>query len=190
MKKTFLALFALSFCCILSATKSYAQKDTSGLNMPFKDGTLIYQDVVSTPNIIKSDLYKNAKQWFVDTFNNSKFVIQSEDKEEGKIVGKGIIYATHKALIGASQLSTTITIQVECKDDRYRYKIYDMSLESETIGIFSPNHLVDGILGKPLNGRSTYTKKVSREILSSIDTETDMLILSLKKYMVTKIEDF
>ncbi|TSD62299.1 DUF4468 domain-containing protein [Inquilinus sp. KBS0705] len=86
MKKAsiFIALIIICF-------EAKAQKDTLGLNIPIKDESVVYEGIVETPGALQKDLFKNAKQWFVDYFNSSKDVIQNEDKESGRIIGKGII---------------------------------------------------------------------------------------------------
>jgi len=63
-----------------------------------KDGRIVYEGIVETPNLAKMDLYNNAKQWFVDYFNSSKDVIQNEDKDQGRIIGKGIIFIYRKTI--------------------------------------------------------------------------------------------
>lgn len=177
-------------CCILAATNCYAQKDTVGLKMPFKDGRLIYEEVVVVPERSKMELYKNTKQWFVDEFKSSKDVIQSEDKEDGKIIGKGIIPIYYNNWAGTAKCTDLITIQIECKDGKYRYKIYDMVLNSDVIGDFTPQDLITGILGGNLNGKKMYTKKISRAILLSIDDQTKSLVTSIKKTLSAKPDDF
>ncbi|MCC8426944.1 DUF4468 domain-containing protein [Mucilaginibacter sp. UR6-11] len=67
-------------------------KDTLGLNIPIKDGHVVYEGIVEMPGKPKMDLYNNAKQWFVDCFKSAKDVIQNEDKDQGRIIGKGVIF--------------------------------------------------------------------------------------------------
>lgn len=176
--------------CLLTAVNSYAQKDTTGLNMPFSNGKLIYTEVVNASSLNKLDLYKNGKQWFVDTFKSPRNVIQSEDKEDGLIVGKGMVYVSYKSMIGVNNLENSFSIKLECKDGKYRYSFYDMSIEHESLGTLYPSTLVDGIVGNPMHGQQTFTKKISRQILESIDFETKIMIQSLKTAMNKKLNDF
>jgi len=172
------------------AANSYAQKDTSGINLPFKDNDIVYEGVVHVPEMSKDDLYKNGKQWFIDSFKNSKNVIQNEDKEEGKIIGKGSIPVYYNSMTGTNTCRDMITIQIECKDNRYRYKIYDMALNSDVIGDFMPSELICNILGEKTGNRKMYTKRISRVILASIKEQSELMISSLKKSMKYKQESF
>ena len=127
-------------------------KDTIGLNMPFKDGKLMYEGVIEQPGKSKIDLYNNAKQWFVDYFKSSKDIIQSEDKEQGRIVGKGVIlvYANPKF----EPYKVDVTVQVDSKENKYRYRFYNFSFTQKIISLdgsnpeynsFTPEELV-GVL--------------------------------------------
>ena len=65
----------LFFVLILISTgEAFAQKDTTGLNIPVKDDNVVYERIVEIPGKSKADLYKNAKQWFVDYLKNSRDV--------------------------------------------------------------------------------------------------------------------
>lgn len=177
-------------CFLLAATKCYSQKkDTTGLRLPYVDGKLTYTTIINEKELNKSDLYKNAKQWFVDTFESSSHVIQSEDKEEGVIVGKGIIPIYHGKGMYRQSVSTSMTIKIECKDGRYRYKIYDI-LVKPTFGDVFPSTIVDGLLGKELNEHSTFNKRASREVLESLNFETNMLVFSIQRAMGKKTDNF
>lgn len=147
MKKLFFGAVAL-----LLSNMAFAQKDTTGLNIPVKDGAVVYEQVYQVPNKSKADLYKNAKQWFVDYFKSSKDVIQNEDKEDGKIVGKGILLIPFKGALGSSVIyDDKLSIQVDCKDSKYRIRIYEQTLSSPggDYGkvITTPESLIGKLLG-------------------------------------------
>lgn len=192
MKKLFLiaGLFITSTSC-------FAQKVTIGLNLPFKDGAIVYEGVVNIADKTKTELYKNAKQWFVDAFNSGKDVIQSEEKEDGKINGRGISTAYYKILGTVTEYKNLFTIQVDVKDGKYRYKMYSMALTSPAkynsmIGsipsmTFTPESVVDGMIGK---GKKVFTKGGSRQILTTMDEQIRLLIASLNKGMNAKDDGF
>jgi hypothetical protein len=47
-----------------------------------------FEKVIDVPGFSKSDLYVKANAWFVETFNSAESVIEFQDKEAGKIMGK------------------------------------------------------------------------------------------------------
>ena len=185
MKKTVL-LFTFSFISL----GLFAQKDTIGLNLPVKDNAIVYEQVVSAEGKSKADLYKNAKQWFVDYFKSSKEVIQSEDKEDGKIIGKGIIAVPFKGMMGMSVIyNDKLTIQIDCRDGKYRCKIYDMLLATQDDVTLktTPETIMNKLLGKE---KSPFNDAQSRRMLLSVDTETKKTLSSLKAAMIKSTDSF
>ena len=169
---------------------AFAQKDTVGLNIPVKDGSVVYERVVEIPNKPKADLYKNAKQWFVDYFKSSKDVIQSEDKEDGKIVGKGIISVLFNGAMGMKVMyDDKVSVQVDCKDNKYRIRIYGQVISSPNGGqvTTTPEELIGKLLG---TGKSQLNDKQARRMLESMNTEVLAMLDSIQKAMGAKTDDF
>ena len=77
MKKFFsiIALFFL-YSCVTTQSITAPGKITETFNIPGS----------------KNELYIKANQWMVKTFNNAKSVIQFQDKEAGKIMGKYLMH--------------------------------------------------------------------------------------------------
>lgn len=65
----------------------------------------------------KDDLYVRANEWMAKVFVSSKDVIQMQDKEAGKIVGKAVImvYTPSK-----TKEEVGYTIAIDTKDGKYR----------------------------------------------------------------------
>ena len=54
---------------------------------------LTYSEIIELPNITQDELYIKANSWFVDNFNDAESVIQFQDKEAGKLMGKYVTSA-------------------------------------------------------------------------------------------------
>lgn len=88
------------------------------------DTTLKYTEVVQIDSISKQELYQRARSWTNDVFNNSKNVIQINDKETGEIAGKAIFNATFSwNALGKRTTETTVNFkfQITVKDGKYKY---------------------------------------------------------------------
>ena len=179
----------LSIAAIICTNVVFAQKDTTGLNIPVKDGTVVYERVVEAPNKSKADLYKNAKQWFVDYFKSSKDVIQNEDKEDGKIVGKGILLIPFKGALGSNVMyNDKLSIQVDCKDNKYRLRFYEQTLSSSGGEVVTtPESLIGKLLGKE---KSPFNEKQARRMLESMNATITTAIFAFNKAMAAKTDDF
>lgn len=98
--------------------------------MPLKDDKILYEIVQDSIKLSKNKLFAASKKWLTDNFVSSKAVIQSEDIETGQIIGQGFVKADNfwnsTALFGVS-LDLHFTIQIDCREGRYRFRIYDIN---------------------------------------------------------------
>lgn len=89
--------------------------------------TVTYSEVIQMDSISKNELFNRARMAFVTIFKSSKDVIQLEDKENGKIIGKAVFNYNPTIFIGnmltRGIVRYSVTIQV--KDGRYKYEITD-----------------------------------------------------------------
>jgi hypothetical protein len=185
MKRILLITFFITV-----SISSYAQIDTVGLHIPIKDNRVVYEQVIEIPERTKPELLNNAKQWFVDFFKDSKNVIQNEDKNQGRIVGIGYIFNQEK-------IYDKLTIQIDCKNGKYRYKIYDMTgiipahynvwVGNVRESDFTPEELINKITD---DVNAPFSKNKCRKLLEAINEETTSTIESLKKAMAAKPDDF
>jgi len=193
MKKIILIALLALLCVSVKAQ----DKDTVGLKLPIKDGRLIYEGIIDAPNKSKMDLYNNARQWFVDYFKSSKDVIQNEDKDQGRIIGKGIILVPWKTVASNGFYDDKITIQIDVKDGKYRYRIYDMiitypAIYNSVTGTtpswdFTPEDMIAKLTG---NGKFAASKGQCKKILGWINIATLQTIDSLTKAMNAKVDTF
>jgi hypothetical protein len=68
-------------------------------------------------NLSKDKIYDASLEWMARTFNDSKAVIEIKDKENGKIVGKGV---TDSIDTMNNPLQCVYTMVIEIKDNKYR----------------------------------------------------------------------
>lgn len=71
-------------------------------------------------DLTKNEIYDMSLEWMARTFFNSKEVIEIKDKDNGKIIGKGI--TTFRGKIGwfSADIPCMFTLIVEAKDNKYR----------------------------------------------------------------------
>ncbi|CAL1518173.1 DUF4468 domain-containing protein [Chitinophaga sp. MM2321] len=111
-------------------------------NFPVDDQNMIsYQDVVKVDSAEQQSLYNAAKKWFVTSFENSRYVIQSDNPQSGSVSGRGayrqMVEANPRAAIRVGLDQTyTFLISIECKNGRYRYVINDIKVNNEPAETF------------------------------------------------------
>jgi len=82
-----------------------------------------YEKVIEVQGVSKDKLYVQVNAWFVEAFNSAESVIEFQDKEEGRVMGK---YRFIKSK-GADRYRTIISVEI--KENKARIKFYEPVLE-------------------------------------------------------------
>jgi hypothetical protein len=115
--------------CIIIITLAFSWHCSFCQNeLPAKDGIVLYEIIDSSITASKSQLYDRAKIWFTNAFKDSKEVIQLDDKESGTIIGKGLF----RFKPGLTPYICNFSARIDCKDNRYRFQVYNILIESAT----------------------------------------------------------
>lgn len=136
---------------------------------------------------------QNAKRWFVDTFKDAKEVIQLEDAATNTIVGKGsfkykpTINNSSQGRVGSMQFS----VEVGCKDGRYRVRFYDFThVAISGLGPIKADTLAcgDGVSYRYVSGKPTkFLGRVCvEEVWPQIHATEAQLLESLSTAMKSK----
>jgi hypothetical protein len=194
MKKYFIILL----CLVIVAMKANGQKTKNTVSEVSKLDTLpkvgdkySYEEVVEVGNSFnKASLYKNAKTFLAETFNSAKAVIEYDDKEEGKIIGNGRthIYESVKTFLTTTPVDVSISfvISIECKDGKYRYRIYDIRNNDQPLEK-SDTQMSDLLKQHPMLAKSTVSQYAKTK--ADLSIKFRMLIDELKAKMA-KRDDF
>jgi hypothetical protein len=121
-------LIALIILTFLSVSIAFGQKESLTLPVDSATNKITYSDVVHVDSFSsKLELFSRAKEWFTKTYKSSTSVIQMEDREDGKIIGKGLLKVYMTTILGSKLESGYInyTISIYTKDGRYKYEITD-----------------------------------------------------------------
>lgn len=184
----FIAIIAL----VSTTAKAQNDDEVKPDPMPVIEGNYQYQEVVNVGDAFKKDqLYKNAKVYFMDIFSGAKDAFQYDDKEEGRIIGKGFLSVDdYKSVFpGVAVLKWDVyyNVEITCKDGKYRYRVYDVLITRE--GHVAENnyrnvHLtvkdVYDAMPKQKGAYKTLYPKVMNKMLADLKTN----ITTLKENMV------
>lgn len=117
MKKSlfFYALFVLSLLlngCVQPAVPS---------------SKLVYSEIIQHDQ--KSDnSYELSKMWLANIFNDSKAVIEYDNKEKATIIGKGIFPTVSYGMMVVGK--TSFTLEIEVKENKSRITFSNMIIDS------------------------------------------------------------
>lgn len=149
--------------------------------------------LIDTVELSKNEIYVKVFEWVAKKFNSANDVIQMQDKEAGKIIGKGNFTVDGPKNGFGTPLSidrVKFTLTIDIKDGRYRCVISDMLHEA------GPSK---GRMSSPSYG-SLEAESVPKEmgfsmqrrwdgIKSSAMADSKKLLRSLKKYVRSKNDD-
>lgn len=82
---------------------------------------MFFESILDITDKDKNEIYIKANSWFVETFNHAESVIEFQDKESGKIIGK----YTFNYNEGIYSYMVKQTVDIEMKDQKIRIKIYN-----------------------------------------------------------------
>lgn len=178
----------LIIALLFVAGTAFAQKDTVGLKIPYADGTVVYEKVFDTPGIKKAALFSNSQVWFIQRYTGRDIVLL--DTSLAKIVE---IVREPLSFKGPLNINVPciarMTVQVDCKDNKYRCRFYKISISTDRSYTgdkieTTPEELVTTLTG---NGTlMSLNKNQARRLLESLNAMVSNTMASLFKTMSDK----
>jgi hypothetical protein len=99
------------------------------------NNNVTYVKVIEVPSLNKAEIYNRALNYFVYNYNSGKSVIQTQDENLGRVVGKGFYNDVH---IGQSILTTYIDcfhiVRVDAREGRARVVLSLTNYEKTLVG--------------------------------------------------------
>lgn len=144
-----------------------------------------YKIIDSAKGITADQLYTNARAWVAKTFVSANAVLQMDDKQAGKIIGKGNMRTPVKnafgMVIGDDIINFTITIDV--KENKYRVILSDFSHQGGTYKGSANGGSLDR--EKPACSSIFITKGMWDKIKKEVDKQSAVLLKSLSADMIS-----
>jgi hypothetical protein len=168
---------------VLTSLNTFSQNKKFPIDS--RTGKITYAEVVNVDSVSSKVLYLRAKEWFVHSFNSAQNVIQLDDKESGKIIGKGLFNVRTVTLGDHDAGNVKFTIEIQVKDGRYKFIITDVWHEAGATKIVTPGDLT---LEKTGGGLFTMGMPNWTGIKDQTDKNILLMIESLKKEMSKKDE--
>lgn len=176
---------------VLSSITTLAFSQTN-LALPLRDSIIIYEDVVKVSDTLSADkLFTMAQTWFANTFKDAKSVLQVNDRQSMKLIGKSS-QLLYRAFASTPATYIYYSVSVDIKQGRYRYRLYDFGFE---IGNQSEeasrgySHYLHGEVHKVFPESKKQAFKRYEHDYGFIDLTANSIISSLKRYMKNPNDD-
>lgn len=187
--KLFAFLMLISTILFSSCSQEiYVEKRTN----PYKFTEIINVD----SNISKDILYTNARLWFMNTFKDSKSVLEVDDRVNYTIAGKGNFNYEPRVFSGSEGTRGYISFSVYIfiKNGKYKYEITNFYHNSSSLRNSFPLGLITDdkeYTGKKhsLVGNGWYNR-VNNDIKEQINLQMENIISDLKKNMLKNNSDW
>lgn len=161
-----------------------------------QDTLISYREVVVVDSTAKADLYNRAKLWIVNSFKDSKSVIQLDNADQ--IISKGNFGSFYNYRIMGSDRKifghVDFTLSITFKDGKYKAEMYDLSfISDESSG--SSFKTITSAKNCPDKWPMVSQKKMDamwEDVKKNINTGVKSTFISLKQSMSVKkpVDDF
>ncbi|MFL9585078.1 DUF4468 domain-containing protein [Stenotrophomonas sp. AB1(2024)] len=104
------------------------------------------EQVFEVPGYNKAQIYDAAKVWIAENFRSAKAVMEYENKDEGTLIGNGLIAYPCKGAfecMGKPDWKVRFTLRIDTKDDKFRLTFSNINLTWPAAygsGIATPAH--------------------------------------------------
>ena len=164
--------------------------------LPIINGKLIYQDSINIPGQNVSKLDSMVKRWFYNNFQYRCFLPQKGKDTLHNLLGQGIMEFSdfNRHQIVKYHYYLVMTIQINCRDNSYSYKISDMGLvlknkflNSAVMRPATPEYIIDLYKHKKHYWWTTgFTSNGLKDYLANMNRLALNTVASLKKAMANQ----
>jgi len=139
MKHSIASIITFLGCFVVGTAIAATPVQLAEINKPV-------EQVFEAPGHTKDEIYNAAKIWIAESFRSAKAVIEYDNKDEGTIIGNGLIpYPCKGAFdcLGKPDWKVRFTVRIDTKDDKFRLTFSNMNLTwpaAYRSGIATPAH--------------------------------------------------
>jgi hypothetical protein len=137
---------------------------------------LYYEEVVPAEGVSAEDLYSRARAWMAKSYRSSNAVIQMDDKDNKKMIGKGVFDV--RGYVGV-KLSVRHTITFESREGRYKIRIDDLI-------VVAPDLYVGN---QKIPGGEYELSDAKGRVVSNVEKEIETVVQSLKDSLQQPVKD-
>lgn len=97
-------------------------------DLPVRNGNIHYEYIDSSITASKEQLYYKARLWIAEKFIDPRSSIKIDDPAKGEVVGRCNFYFDY-GVIFTVDTRCGFTIKVNCRDNKYRIQVYDITYD-------------------------------------------------------------
>ncbi len=185
--KRILIFLMMSFSVFYTNAQQMAPSEIVNNNIfPLdENGKITYSEVVDANNITSDELFLRAHTWVANRFKSANNVIQLNDKEAGRLIGKGNLDAgipkSNSGIIKSGILVFVyFTVDIQVKEGKYKYSFTDLHC------ISAGTEAVYDLMSSRVIKNAVWQKSLDKdwyEVKLDINNKMEALVDSLKEAM-------
>lgn len=190
MKKSLIALLALFLCLNAFAQDKDEYYDDEKPKPRIEFPSPFKFTLIDSVKGTKDELYVKAHSWMAKTFNSANAVIQMQDKEAGKLIGKAL-FSDIKGQNGLCCEIINYTVTIDVKEGRYRVIFSDFYDDHNTGSAIGGYGSLDQQEIKANKGNYVYRfyNKLWDKIKINTQQKSNILMSDIKIYMHLNSDD-
>lgn len=104
--------------------------------MPVATEELTFETVIEAPGQSEDQLFTATKTWIAENFRSAKAVIEYDNREEGTLIGNGVIPmpCTGLGCLGMESWNVPFTMRVDTKPGKFRLTFTNVRATSPATG--------------------------------------------------------
>lgn len=111
--------------------------------LPIAEADRTFNAVFETPGSSKDKIFNATKVWIAENFRSAKAVIEYENKEEGTLIGNGVIPYPCSGLECVAKANWTVpfTMRVDMKEQKFKLTFTNISIARPPLyanGVYYP----------------------------------------------------
>lgn len=155
--RSFMNSLLVLFACAAASTTAFGAESFSAPDQSF-------EKVYEAPERTKDQIFSASRIWIAENFKSAKAVIEYENKDEGTLIGNGLIPFPCKGVfdcLGKGSWKVRFTMRVDMKDDKFR-------LTFSNIGLVWPAAVYNGVVTPANDGGPVYSQKDRDKIQTAL----------------------
>jgi len=148
---------------------------------------LEYDNIIEVNSIEKDKLFEILNDWTAIIFNSANDVIQLSDKDNGKLIIKGVKnYSLGRSLYNCYDGFISFTLRIVVKDNKYRIIILQLKHNSMNNNVCSLGLITTAELFKPKG----FAKREKNKIWKDLKVKSSELNKSILNSIKEKINNY
>jgi hypothetical protein len=144
---------------------------------PIANADRSFERIVEAPGYSKEQIFNGTKIWIADNFTSAKAVLEYENKEDGTLIGNGVIPYPCSGIdcVAKADWKVPFTMRVDIKDQKYRLTFNSLRISwppsyNNTFGA-QPGHEGPIATQGDLDSVKPVLLKLGDQLLASLDND-------------------